>query len=52
MPTDIAIHMALEAIGGLTCACTLRYCKHFWLRAFAWFLVALVFSVLTVMAVG
>ena len=51
-PLDVAIHMGLEAIGGLVLLYAYSFCSHWRHRAAIWFVGALFFSYVTVLLVG
>lgn len=52
MATDIALHMLLEAIGGLVAWYAFGFCAHWRHRLMVWTLLAFVFSYITVLLIG
>lgn len=52
MTTDIIIHMILEGIGGLIAWYAYGFCHHWRHRLAVWFVLALIFSYVTVQLVG
>lgn len=49
---DYVIHFALEAVGGLTCSCAVRFCRHRLLTGLCWFVLSALSTVTTVQIVG
>lgn len=49
---DIFLHMALEAIGGGVLIYAYRFCPHWTHRLAVWFVLAFVFSAITVGLIG
>lgn len=52
MWADVALHMVLEAIGGAVAWYAYGFCNHWRHRLLVWFVLALVFSYVTVRVVG
>ncbi len=52
MIVDVALHVLLEAIGGLILIYALSFCQHRRHQLMVWFILALLFSYITVILVG
>lgn len=52
MALDVALHMLLEAIGGLVMLYALNFCRHRRHQFAVWFGLALLFSIATVVLIG
>jgi hypothetical protein len=52
MIRDVLLHMVLEAIGGGILLYALGFCNHWRHRLLVWFVLALIFSYITVRLIG